>query len=204
MQYKFRGKRKDNGEWVYGSLTVEYDGTCHINYWVSKLIEPENNFWEPVHEMAEVIPETVGMWTGLKDKNGKEIYQGDLLKHTKQIDGNFIDRLFERYEVDYNSAVAGFEYKPIDGKEYKQYTTRPFGGDEIEIIGNVHEVKPAVKDSVTNTMKDLDPNQQQEAAGQANAEAVNEQATEGQKEALESATQDEAVGADAEEGGTEG
>jgi hypothetical protein len=51
----------------------------------------------------------------------------------------------------------------------------------------------------------FDPNTvQQEAAEQANAEAVNEQATEGQKEALESATQDEAVGADAEEGGTEG
>jgi hypothetical protein len=179
--YIFRGKRKDNGKWVTGLYYIGVFGDYFIQVTDSDL-----------KYVYEVVGASVGLYIGLKDKAGKMIFEGDNLKRTQQIDGNFIDRLFERYEVAYNSSIAGFEYKPIDGKEYKQYTVRPFGGEEIEIIGNIHEVNQPTGGALN---MNIDPNVKQ--AEQEAAAEVADTESEAQDQAME-ATQD------SEEGTTQG
>lgn len=81
--YKFRGKRIDNGEWAEGSL-VYVDNVPIIIHKSKSIVD--NSLDKSIalaysdDEIAVVHPETVGMFTGLTDKNGKEVYQRDKVK----------------------------------------------------------------------------------------------------------------------------
>lgn len=98
-QIKFKGKRKDNGEWVIGYY-YEFDEKHFIldytlnTYHISSVTQ--------IH--FEVDPDTVSQFTGLTDKNGKEVYHKDIVNH-ENYGGGVIewDDKFATFFVDFGS-----------------------------------------------------------------------------------------------------
>ena len=136
----FRGKRVDNGEWVYGSFIPDL---CELLYGdkLDGFIKPFGKIRKE-RLMVEVDRKTVGQYTGLTDKNGKQIFEGDILgaKHPKQMKA-------------VPCLVKYGEYKDEDGLSdcrYLGFCLQALGkccsiltplsdGIEYEVIGNIHD-----------------------------------------------------------------
>lgn len=121
----FRGKRTDNGEWVEGSLVIR-ESIPYIRF-------EKPGVW---FDDQEVIPETVGQYTGLEDRNGKKIFEGDVFEHGGS---TFCEP--ERFEVGYLDASFCHRNVTKQSKYWDSFADGEFGlcGEWCTVIGNIHD-----------------------------------------------------------------
>lgn len=134
-EIKFRGKRLDNGEWIYGSLLVShFKDDKKERYFITQF--SGNYTFE-----HEVDPNTVGQFTGLRDKNVRDIWEGDIFKE----DGSGIVRsvfrvpgglAFEDNPVSfgYDHRAPVYPYSSIAEMQSVSWLSQC-----CEVIGNIHD-----------------------------------------------------------------
>ena len=152
----FHGKRLDNGEWVEGGYYLDpYPNKVYIVQW--------NSTGMGFADHIEVYPETMGQYTGLVDKNGGKIFEGDIVK-------------CKHYYDDYDLTFEGHKIRNAYGKEiekgselctyWRNYEVRMGDGrwvirngsdghdvkqnyiqnHSVEVIGNIHDNPELVKE----------------------------------------------------------
>lgn len=132
----FRGKRIDNGEWVDGAYyqqTDWYGDPCDKHNIITSMGSLCDDISLDYHE---VDPKTIGQYTGLTDKNGKRIFEGDI-----------VDILTENEEIGVVAYDDGGFLVEADGFCVDFHAN--INGTDLEIIGNIHDNLELVKGECT-------------------------------------------------------
>ncbi len=144
----FKAKRKDNNEWVYGYYHKETSTSIALQEYGINEIE-EHYIHTVIDHLSfkiEVLPETICEYTGIKDKNGVEIYENDIISATEHLTNGYIGigEVDLYYEVNYIDRLSKYALNPriINGK----YNSNNFELDmfhykaeDIEVIGNIFD-----------------------------------------------------------------
>ena len=131
----FRGKRTDNGEWIEGYYATQSNHACFANelkhqHFIFKDVFLDFNLGGL--QKFEVIPETVGQYTGKTDKNGKNIFEGDIVYCKSRLDNAIRVVIFE----------CG-QFRMVLSENYRSYQTNSGFYDincfDKEVIGNIYD-----------------------------------------------------------------
>lgn len=126
--YKFRGKRRKNGEWAVGLLQVNNEKSAAI-------------YSDELDRICRVDPETVGLW--LMNRNGQDIWQGDILEYIDPDGKKQIGVIgFGEYDNNGSGLHIGFHVKWADNfvNSWMRHDVKFwFTCREVRIVGNVHD-----------------------------------------------------------------
>ena len=137
----FRGKRIDNGEWVYGGYAHIYSNPNTDIIVTGRLCFYEDRD-ELTMEARNIDPSTLGQYTGLTDKNGKKIFEGDIVffycsdvtavvKYGQYVDYDSPNKPANGFYVEYQEDSKTIQ-ESVDSRE----SDEEYG---CEVIGNIHD-----------------------------------------------------------------